>query len=78
MGPSAKVCLGGAGTEEAGCDPAEGPGNWVSTGRLSPHPHSCSLDSWPAAAGHSNWPSPRTPWDTDPSTQTPGPPPQHP
>lgn len=24
MGPSAKVCLGGAGTEEAGCDPAEG------------------------------------------------------
>lgn len=78
MGLSAKVCLGGAGTQGTGWDPAKGPGNWGPQGQVLPTPAHHSLDTWPAAPGHSNRPSPRTTWITDPSTQTPGPPPQHP
>ena len=36
MGPSAKVCLGGAGTQGAGWDPAKGPGNWGLQGQALP------------------------------------------
>lgn len=38
MGPSAKVRLGGAGTQGAGWDPAGGPGNWGPHGQALPAP----------------------------------------
>ena len=78
MGPSAKVCLGVLAPRGQAVAPPRGQETGVPTGRLSRNPHSHRLDSWPAAPSHSNPASPRTAWDTDPSTQTPGPPLQHP
>lgn len=75
MGPSAKVCLGVLAPRGQAGTPPRGQETGVPTGRRSPHPHSRSPDTWPAAPGHSNRPSPRTTRITDPSAQSPGPPP---